>query len=490
MAVAAGFVLRAYAGLVAIDVEISEWLLLCTGLLALFLGFGKRRGEVVALGGSVHPQRPVLEQYSVALVDELIAVVTPSIIVAYSLYAVLGARSQAMLLTVPFVMYGVFRVLYLIHHGSRLPDDPTVVVWQDRPLQVCIVLWGLSAGLISALSYVRALVTGGTGFLGAHLANALAEAGYEVRTLDVNPPERPGAHEFVRADVRDAEAVRAAARGCERGGGQRGARAGHARQRGRVPLGERGGLPRHARRRRRGRRLRPAHLLERDLRRAARAAGHHATRRWRRSSRTGAARPRPSGWWRRGVRDGLTVGSLRPRTLLGEGRLGLFDVIFARIRAGKRVPLFGSGTNRVQMCDVDDFCAAALAAIERRANADYNIGSAGFGTVREDLEGLIARVGSRSRLQPVPVWAIRAVLQPLDARRPLPVQRVALALGARVVLLRHLEGPRRARLAAGAHERGRARERLRALRRARPGDAGASAHRRPLGGLLARLLRG
>ena len=152
MAVAAGFVLRAYAGLVAIDVEISEWLLLCTGLLALFLGFGKRRGEVVALGGTVHPQRPVLEQYSVALVDELIAVVTPSIIVAYSLYAVLGARSQAMLLTVPFVMYGVFRVLYLIHHGSRLPDDPTIVVWQDRPLQACIVLWGVSAGLISALT--------------------------------------------------------------------------------------------------------------------------------------------------------------------------------------------------------------------------------------------------------------------------------------------------------------------------------------------------
>jgi 4-hydroxybenzoate polyprenyltransferase len=152
MAVAAGFVARAYAGLVAIDVEISQWLLLCTGLLALFLGFGKRRGEVVAMGGSAHPQRPVLQQYSVALVDELIAVVTPSIIVAYSLYAVLAARSQVMLLTVPFVMYGVFRVLYLIHHGSRLPDDPTVVVWQDRPLQICIVLWGISAGLISALS--------------------------------------------------------------------------------------------------------------------------------------------------------------------------------------------------------------------------------------------------------------------------------------------------------------------------------------------------
>jgi 4-hydroxybenzoate polyprenyltransferase len=152
MAVAAGFVLRAYAGLVAIDVEISEWLLLCTGLLALFIGFGKRRGEAVALGGRAHPQRPVLEQYSMDLIDELIAVVTPSIVVAYSLYAVLGARSQMMLLTVPFVMYGIFRVLFLIHHRSRLPEDPTIVVWTDRPLQVCILLWGVSAGVISALS--------------------------------------------------------------------------------------------------------------------------------------------------------------------------------------------------------------------------------------------------------------------------------------------------------------------------------------------------
>jgi 4-hydroxybenzoate polyprenyltransferase len=152
MAVAAGFVLRAYAGLVAIDVEISEWLLLCTGLLALFLGFGKRRGEAVALGGQAHPQRPVLEEYSVDLIDELIAVVTPSIIVAYSLYAVLAARSQAMLLTVPFVMYGVFRVLYLLHHRARLPEDPTTVVWSDRPLQVCVLLWAVSAGTISALS--------------------------------------------------------------------------------------------------------------------------------------------------------------------------------------------------------------------------------------------------------------------------------------------------------------------------------------------------
>ena len=94
MAVAAGFVRAPTPGWLHRR-EISEWLLLCTGLLALFLGFGKRRGEAVALGGRAHPQRPVLEQYSVDLIDELIAVVTPSIIVAYSLYAVLGAQARS-----------------------------------------------------------------------------------------------------------------------------------------------------------------------------------------------------------------------------------------------------------------------------------------------------------------------------------------------------------------------------------------------------------
>jgi 4-hydroxybenzoate polyprenyltransferase len=151
MAISAGFVLRAFAGLVSIDVGISEWLLLCTGLISLFLGLGKRRGEAVALGGEAHPQRPVLEQYSVELLDELISVVTPSIFVAYALYAAIGARTQLMLLTVPFVLYGIFRVLYLIHHRSRSTEDPTLVVWQDRPLQIDILLWGLAAGVLSLI---------------------------------------------------------------------------------------------------------------------------------------------------------------------------------------------------------------------------------------------------------------------------------------------------------------------------------------------------
>jgi 4-hydroxybenzoate polyprenyltransferase len=150
MAIAAGFVLRAYAGLISIEVRFSVWLLLCTGLIALYLALGKRRGEAVALGGAAAPQRRVLEGYSVGLIDELTRVVTPSIVVSYALYAVLGAETQLMGLTVPFVLYGVFRVLYLIHLAdSALPDDPTELVWRDRPLQVCIVLWGVTAAVIT-----------------------------------------------------------------------------------------------------------------------------------------------------------------------------------------------------------------------------------------------------------------------------------------------------------------------------------------------------
>lgn len=153
MSIAAGFVLRALAGLVPLDVGISEWLLLCTGLLALLLGFGKRRSEAVALGGGLNRQRPVLDDYSVGLIDELLRVVAPATVVAYCLYAAVGARTQMMLLTVPFVLYGIFRVLYLLHDSeSSLAEDPSVAVLDDRPLLACVVLWGATAGLISVIS--------------------------------------------------------------------------------------------------------------------------------------------------------------------------------------------------------------------------------------------------------------------------------------------------------------------------------------------------
>ncbi len=149
LAISAGFVLRAYAGLVAVDVAISPWILLCTGLLALFLGLGKRRGESLALAGPSNPQRPVLDSYSTELIDELIAVVTPGILIAYALYAVLGARSELMLLTVPFVIYGLFRTLYLMRADNTMAEDPTSLVYRDRPLLLCIALWAIAAAVIS-----------------------------------------------------------------------------------------------------------------------------------------------------------------------------------------------------------------------------------------------------------------------------------------------------------------------------------------------------
>jgi 4-hydroxybenzoate polyprenyltransferase len=152
MAIAGGFVLRAAAGGLAIDVPISSWLLLCTGLLAIFLGFTKRRAEAVALGGTEQPRRQVLDHYSVGLLDELIAVVTPSTVVVYAIYAVTGAQTTWMLLTLPFVLYGVFRVLYLIHHHGAMTEEPAVIVYRDRPLLACVLLWGVCAATIAAIA--------------------------------------------------------------------------------------------------------------------------------------------------------------------------------------------------------------------------------------------------------------------------------------------------------------------------------------------------
>jgi 4-hydroxybenzoate polyprenyltransferase len=153
MTIASGFLLRALAGLVCIDAELSPWLLLATGLLALFLGLTKRRSEVVALAGAAPVQRPVLAGYSIALLDELIAVVTPCIVMVYALYGVLGAPNDTMLVTLPFVLYGIFRVLYLIHHRSTDTEDPSTIALKDRPLLLCIVLWAVTAGIITAASY-------------------------------------------------------------------------------------------------------------------------------------------------------------------------------------------------------------------------------------------------------------------------------------------------------------------------------------------------
>jgi 4-hydroxybenzoate polyprenyltransferase len=145
LVVAIGFVLRAVAGALAISVAISGWLLICTILLALFLALGKRRHEVLALGEAAARHRPILAEYSAALLDQMIAVVTASTVTAYALYTMSPetvAKFQTPLLpvTLPFVLYGIFRYLYLLYR-RELGGNPTDIVLRDRALLLNSLLW-------------------------------------------------------------------------------------------------------------------------------------------------------------------------------------------------------------------------------------------------------------------------------------------------------------------------------------------------------------
>jgi 4-hydroxybenzoate polyprenyltransferase len=151
MAIGALFVIRAAAGAAAVHVRISPWLLLCTALLALFLGLAKRRGELILVGAARTPGRPVLEGYSLALVDQLVAVVASCTVLAYCLYTFTATESKAMMLTIPFVLFGVFRYLLLIYRDD-LGEEPEQVLLTDRPILVDVALWALAAALILLLT--------------------------------------------------------------------------------------------------------------------------------------------------------------------------------------------------------------------------------------------------------------------------------------------------------------------------------------------------
>lgn len=146
IAVAVGFVLRAVAGGVAIAVEISGWLLICTILSALFLALGKRRHEYLTLGAEAERHRPILAQYSAGLLDQMIAVVTASTVTAYALYTmspetVAKFGTPLLPLTLPFVLYGIFRYLYLLYR-RQLGGNPSELFLNDPPLLVNTLLWG------------------------------------------------------------------------------------------------------------------------------------------------------------------------------------------------------------------------------------------------------------------------------------------------------------------------------------------------------------
>jgi len=152
LAVAGGFVLRAVAGAIAIPVSFSNWLVLCTLLLALFMVAGKRRHELTLLEAEAPGHRASLEDYSVAFLDQLITVVLAATVVAYSLYALSSEvagrlHTRAMPWTVPFVLYGIFRYLYLIHH-RREGGNPTRILFTDRPLLVAVLLWVFAVAVI------------------------------------------------------------------------------------------------------------------------------------------------------------------------------------------------------------------------------------------------------------------------------------------------------------------------------------------------------
>src|SRR5262249_15859850 len=152
LTLAGGFVLRAVAGAVAVGVEISHWLLVSTVLLPLFISLAKRRHEIVLPAGDAPAHRPILGEYSPYLLDQMIAVVTASTLVAYIFYTVSPETQEKfgtpwLGLTIPFPLYGIFRYLYLVHRreGGGSPSD---LLLTDRPLLICVALWAIAVAVI------------------------------------------------------------------------------------------------------------------------------------------------------------------------------------------------------------------------------------------------------------------------------------------------------------------------------------------------------
>ena len=152
MSIAIGFVLRAEAGGLVIGVPVSDWLLVCTILGALFLGLAKRRHEITMLGDGAKGHRRILEEYDPYLLDQMIAIVAAATLVVYVVYCASPETAerfstQLLVLTTPFPIYGIFRYLYLVHrkHGGGSPSD---MLLRDRPLLSCVALWGIAVILI------------------------------------------------------------------------------------------------------------------------------------------------------------------------------------------------------------------------------------------------------------------------------------------------------------------------------------------------------
>ena len=146
-AIAGLFVIRAAAGAVAVHVHISVWLLVCTALLALFLALAKRRAEIALVAADAAPGRPVLSGYSQELVDRLVGVLAVAAVLVYAAYTLLGGNSRWMVLTVPFVVFGIGRYVWLVR-GRGAGEEPEEVLLRDVPLLASIVAWAAACGAI------------------------------------------------------------------------------------------------------------------------------------------------------------------------------------------------------------------------------------------------------------------------------------------------------------------------------------------------------
>lgn len=145
--IALGFTLRAIAGAVVINVAISPWLLVCTFLLALFLALTKRRHELILLDGKATAHRKILDEYQPQMLDQMISVVTSSIVMAYSLYTFTAGHTIYFMGTIPFVVYGIFRYQYLAH-STDIGGTPENALLKDAPMVINILLWVISCLLI------------------------------------------------------------------------------------------------------------------------------------------------------------------------------------------------------------------------------------------------------------------------------------------------------------------------------------------------------
>ncbi|WP_339301862.1 decaprenyl-phosphate phosphoribosyltransferase [Paenibacillus sp. FSL R5-0623] len=150
MTIAAGFVLRAIAGGVLIHVPFTPWFLICTMLLSLFLAIGKRRNELTLLEGNTGSHRKVLDNYSITLLDQFNTIVTTATIISYSLFTFTSDRTIHLMWTIPLVIYGMFRYLYLIHMKNQ-GGSPDRVLFEDKPILITVMLYVISVVTIFAI---------------------------------------------------------------------------------------------------------------------------------------------------------------------------------------------------------------------------------------------------------------------------------------------------------------------------------------------------